>query len=99
MIARLSELLRHTLEQTSEQEVTLDRELDLLQRYLDIMEVRFQGRLEVALNIDAGARDALVPNLILQPIVENAIRHGVAPRSTKSTIEIRARRRNAPSPG
>jgi two-component sensor histidine kinase len=92
MIARLSELLRHTLEQSSEQEVPLERELELLQRYLDIMEVRFQGKLEVALRIDERARDALVPNLILQPLVENALKHGVAATEEAGRVEVEAHR-------
>lgn len=94
MIARLSELLRHTLEHTKEQELTLDRELDLLKRYLDIMEVRFQGRLEVVMDIDDSLRTALVPNLILQPLVENALKHGASPVETTSRIEVRAARSN-----
>ncbi|MFL5583020.1 MAG: sensor histidine kinase [Gemmatimonadaceae bacterium] len=77
MIARLSDLLRHSIEGSAEPEISLERELGLLQRYVDIMQVRFQGRLEVAVNADARARAALVPNLVLQPLVENAIKHGV----------------------
>lgn len=76
MISRLSELLRHSIEGATEQEIPLDRELDLLARYVEIMQIRFQGRLEVTTDIESRARDALVPNLILQPIVENAIKHG-----------------------
>ena len=78
MISRLSELLRHTIEGPTEQEIPLREELDLLRRYLEIMEVRFQGRLSVSIGVDDRALDALVPNLILQPIVENAIKHGVS---------------------
>ncbi|HEY4215890.1 MAG TPA: histidine kinase [Gemmatimonadaceae bacterium] len=94
MIARLSELLRHTLEHTNEQEQTLERELDLLQRYFDIMEVRFQGRLEVVMKIDDDLRDALVPNLILQPLVENALKHGASAIDGPGQIEVRAARSN-----
>jgi two-component sensor histidine kinase len=94
MIARLSDLLRHTLEQTSEQEVSLDRELELLGRYLDIMEVRFQGRLDVTQRIDDDVRDALVPNLVLQPLVENALKHGVTAIDGPGRIEITAHRSN-----
>ncbi len=94
MIARLSDLLRHTLEQTSEQEIPLEREGDLLRRYLDIMEVRFQGRLEVSLEIDDDVRNALVPNFVLQPLVENALKHGVdattAPRASRFTPGVLA---------
>jgi two-component sensor histidine kinase len=78
MITRLSELLRHTIEGPSDQEIPLRQELDLLRRYLEIMEVRFQGRLQVRMEVDDRALDALVPNLVLQPIVENAIKHGVS---------------------
>ena len=76
MIARLSDLLRHSMERSHEAEIPLERELELLQRYVDIMQVRFQGKLEVALTVDPRARGALVPNMILQPLVENAIKHG-----------------------
>ncbi len=92
MIARLSELLRHTLEHTNEQELTLDRELELLRRYLDIMEVRFQGKLEVVMTIDDDLRSALVPNLILQPLVENALKHGASAITEVGKIEVRAAR-------
>ena len=79
MIARLSELLRVTLEGTNEQEISLARELELLQLYLDIMQVRFQGRLDRSdQHVDADVMDALVPNFVLQPLVENAVMHGVS---------------------
>jgi two-component sensor histidine kinase len=78
MISRLSELLRHTIEGPNEQEIPLRKEMDLLRRYLEIMEVRFQGRLEINTDVEERAMDALVPNLILQPLVENAIKHGVS---------------------
>ena len=78
MIARLSDLLRHTIEGPNEQEIPLRQELDLLRRYLEIMEVRFQGRLEITTDVDGRAMEGLVPNLILQPLVENAIKHGVS---------------------
>ena len=78
MIARLSELLRHSMEGRDDAEVPLERELALLQRSVDIMMVRFQGRLEVTVQADERARAGLVPQLILQPLVENAIRHGVS---------------------
>lgn len=78
MISRLSDLLRHTIEGPSEQEIPLRKELDLLRRYLEIMEVRFQGRLQIATDVEERAMECLVPNLILQPIVENAIKHGVS---------------------
>jgi LytS/YehU family sensor histidine kinase len=92
MIARLSELLRHTLDQSNEQEISLDRELELLRRYLEIMEVRFQGRLDVAIHVDDGLRDAMVPNLILQPLVENALKHGANAIDEAGKIDVDARR-------
>src|SRR5687768_5314108 len=92
MIARLSELLRVTLEGTNEQEITLARELELLQLYLDIMQVRFQGRLAVDQHVDDDVMDALVPNFVLQPLVENAVMHGVSKVEGKGRIELRARR-------
>ena len=91
MISRLSELLRHTIEGPSDQEITLREELDLLRRYLEIMEVRFQGRLEITTDVQERALDALVPNLILQPIVENAIKHGVAKIEGIGRIGLRGR--------
>jgi two-component sensor histidine kinase len=91
MISRLSELLRHTIEGPSDQETTLRQELDLLRRYLEIMEVRFQGRLEITTDVQERAMDALVPNLILQPVVENAIKHGVAKVEGTGHIALRAR--------
>lgn len=92
MISRLSELLRYSIEGSSEQEIPLRQELDLLQRYVDIMQVRFQGRLEVTTRVDEDVLDALVPNLVLQPLVENAIKHGVARLEGVGQIEIAASR-------
>jgi two-component system, LytTR family, sensor kinase len=92
MIARLSELLRVTLEGTGEQEISLARELELLQLYLDIMQVRFQGRLDVRIEVDADVMDALVPNFVLQPLVENAVMHGVSKVEGTGTIQLRAQR-------
>jgi two-component system, LytTR family, sensor kinase len=91
MISRLSELLRHTIEGPTEQEIPLRDELDLLRRYLEIMEVRFQGRLEITTDVQERALDALVPNLILQPIVENAIKHGVSKIEGTGKIAVRGR--------
>jgi len=91
MISRLSELLRHTIDGPSEQEITVREELDLLRRYLEIMEVRFQGRLEITTDVQERALEALVPNLILQPIVENAIKHGVSKIEGVGKIAVRGR--------
>lgn len=90
MISRLSELLRHSIEGATEQEIPLDRELELLGRYVEIMQIRFQGRLEVTTDVEARARDALVPNLVLQPIVENAIKHGSSRVEGVGRVDVRA---------
>ena len=92
MIARLSELLRTTLEGTHEQEIPLEKELETLRRYIEIMEVRYQGRLDVETRIDSEVCEALVPTLILQPIVENAMKHGVDESSGTARIVIEAGR-------
>ena len=91
MIARLSELLRHTLEESTETEVPLRRELDVLEEYVDLMQIRFQGKLDVSMRIADDTRNALVPNLVLQPLVENAIKHGIGATGGGS-ISIAARR-------
>ena len=91
MIAGLSELLRKTLDLGDVQEVTLDEELRVLDLYLDIQRIRFGERLQVLLDAPADARAARVPPLLLQPLVENSIRHGLAARTSAGRIEIRAR--------
>ena len=92
MIARLSELLRHTIDSRGTDEVPLREELAFLRRYIEIMEIRFQGRLQVATHVADDALDALVPNLVLQPIVENALEHGAARAEGEGRIELSARR-------
>ena len=77
MLAGLGDLLRILLRSDGAQEVTVCQELDLIERYLQIEQVRFGDRLTVEVHVDAGVEDALVPNLILQPLVENAVRHGI----------------------
>jgi len=94
MITHLSELLRISLEAGSADEVPLQDEVDLLERYLEIQKVRFGERLTTLVNIDARVLDAFVPNLILQPLVENAITHGIAPRSAPGRIEIHVQPRD-----
>ena len=69
-------------------EVPLSRELTMLQKYIDIQQTRFQDRLQVEMDIDPHTLSALVPNLILQPLVENAIRHGIGPRRAPGLIRI-----------
>ncbi|HYH06819.1 MAG TPA: histidine kinase [Thermoanaerobaculia bacterium] len=92
MIARLSELLRHTIDSKASDEISLRDELAFLRRYIEIMEIRFQGRMQVAMNIAGDTLDALVPNLILQPLVENALEHGVSRTRGEGRIEIDSRR-------
>ncbi|WP_437961569.1 histidine kinase [Sorangium sp. So ce119] len=92
MITGLSELLRMALESAGKQIVPLKQELDFLDRYLEIEKTRFQDRLTVRTDVAAEALDAEIPNLILQPIVENAIRHGIAPRASSGSVTIAARR-------
>ncbi|HKR60605.1 MAG TPA: histidine kinase, partial [Pyrinomonadaceae bacterium] len=92
MLTGLSELLRYALDNMGVQEVTLRRELEFIDRYLDIEQVRFNDRLKIQTRIDDEVLDALVPNLVLQPLVENAIRHGVGKRADAGLIEIRAKR-------
>ena len=92
MIARLSELLRHTMDSRGADEVPLRDELGFLRRYIEIMEIRFQGKLRVEMEIDDETLDALVPNLILQPIMENALEHGAARATGEGRISIAAHR-------
>ena len=90
MMSRLSELLRLTLEKDASQEVTLAEEMALLERYLDIERIRFEDRLRVTVNVDPATLEARVPNFSLQPLVENAIRHGIAPRPEGGRLTIEA---------
>ena len=91
MITRLGDFLRLTLENSGSQEVTLQQEMEFLSCYLEIERIRFQNRLVTRIDLGDQTLDARVPNLILQPIVENAIRHGIAPRSTPGSIDISAK--------
>lgn len=92
MIARLGDLLRTTLDREMPLEVSLSEELELLRQFVDIELVRFGDRLRVTWEIDGEARPALVPPLILQPLVENALRHGVSRRTGAALLRISARR-------
>lgn len=91
VLALLGDLLRYSLHNVGVQEVTLREEIDFLQRYLEIEQTRFEDRLRVKISIDPEVLDYKVPNLVLQPLVENAIRYAVAPRATGGCIEISAR--------
>ena len=90
MLSRLSDLLRLTLESTAAQEVTLREELEFLEKYLEIERVRFHDRLSVETAVETAALDAAVPQLLTQPLVENAVRHGIARQVGPGRIEVRA---------
>lgn len=92
MLLQLSNLLRVTLARSAAHEIKLKQELEILERYLEIEQIRFQDRLTVRMQVDPSALDALAPQLFFQPLVENAIRHGIADRETGGMIEIRAER-------
>ena len=90
MISRLSDLLRITFDRSGEAKVSLKEEIEFLQKYLDIEQTRFQDRLRVSVSIDPDALDGEVPRMILQPIVENAIKHGIAGRHGGDHVQISA---------
>ena len=94
MIAGLSDFLRRVLEDSDRQQVTLAEELEFAQKYLDIQKVRFAERLEVSVSVPGELALAQVPSLILQPMVENAIKHGIAKRVQGGAIRIAAVRSN-----
>lgn len=94
MTTGLSDLLRHVLEHPGQQEVSLREELEFLSRYLHIQQMRFSDRLKVEMDVDKETLDAKVPSLILQPLVENAIRHGIAARDAEGVISLSASRNN-----
>jgi two-component system LytT family sensor kinase len=91
MIVRLGELLRRTLDLKDAQEVPLSEEVDFLKLYLEIEQMRFQERLTVRFNIEPKTLSLLVPHLLLQPLVENAIRHGIEPRERPGRVEVSSR--------
>jgi signal transduction histidine kinase len=91
MLVRLARLLRLALDDGDAHVVSLAHELDCLAPYLELEQMRYGDRLAVVVDVDAAARDAQVPGLLLQPIVENAIRHGIAPRRGPGTVTIRGR--------
>ena len=92
MIALLSELLRHAIAETTQQEIPLREEARLLRLYLEILEIRYQGQLRTKVVVDADVHEALVPNMILQPLVENAMKHGVDRAGGHGAIEVIAGR-------
>jgi sensor histidine kinase YesM len=94
MIERLGGFLRLTMESAGNQEVNVEQEIEFLKGYLEIEQLRFQDRLTVNVSVDPQAMKVKVPNLILQPIVENAIRHGIGQSCAPGLIEIDVRRQN-----
>jgi two-component system, LytTR family, sensor kinase len=94
MIVRLSNFLRSLLSSSPSQEVTLREELNFLNLYLDIMRPRFEERLQVTFAVEQGISDALLPKLLLQPLVENSIKHAADPLSGAVSIEVEATRKN-----
>ncbi len=92
MVARLGDLLRKSLERNGDQETTLDQELEFLGAYLEIEQVRFRDRLRVSVEVPEEVGAALLPTFILQPLVENALKHGFAKRSEGGLVAVRARR-------
>jgi sensor histidine kinase YesM len=94
MVSGLSELLRLSLRNAGEQEVPLSRELELLEHYVEIQQIRFRDRLTVRLEVAPDTMHALVPTFLLQPLVENAIRHGIGPRAAPGHVDVRAYREN-----
>ncbi len=94
MIVRLSNFLRRLLNSSQSQEVTLQEELNFLDLYLDIMRPRFEERLKVTFAVEPGIHEALLPKLILQPLVENSIKHAADPVSGAVNIDVEATRNN-----
>jgi sensor histidine kinase YesM len=86
MISRLSDLLRSNFDIAAKQEIPLKTELEILDNYLKIMEIRFQDRLKVRIDVQNGLGETLVPSFLLQPLVENSIRYGIAPRREGGTL-------------
>ena len=94
MISRLSDLLRLTFDRSGAAGVPLKEELEFLQKYLEIEQIRFQDRLSVRFDIDPDTLDTEVPRLILQPLVENAIKHGIGPRSGEGLVQVSTQKRD-----
>jgi two-component system, LytTR family, sensor kinase len=92
MLLGLSNMLRYALDSSGRQEVPLSEELEFLNLYVGVEQMRFPDRLTVEIDVDPETNDALVPSLMLQPIVENAIRHGIAPRLAPGKVRVAARK-------
>jgi signal transduction histidine kinase len=94
MLVRLSELLRFALKEKNNQLIPLNREMELLQLYLDIQQTRFQDRLQVNVNVATFDEATLVPSMLLQPLVENALKYGIEPYTDNGLVEIDIHARN-----
>ena len=94
MLEELGELLRLSLERSDAQEITVDEEVAFLERYLDLQRMRLEDRLTIKVTVEPSVRHALLPTFILQPLVENAVRHGIATHHSHATIEVTAWRSN-----
>jgi len=90
MLEQLGDLLRLSLDHAGEQEIPLQQELAFVDRYLKLQKIRYEDRIDVIVDVEPTALRALVPTFILQPLLENAIRHGIATRTAPGTIEIQA---------
>jgi sensor histidine kinase YesM len=95
MIGRLGDFLRLTLQNSGEEEIQLEKEINFLKQYLEIEQLRFQDRLHADFDIAPDTLTALVPNLILQPIVENAVRHGISAKAGPGMIQVTSKRENS----
>jgi LytS/YehU family sensor histidine kinase len=94
MMAGLSDLLRYTLDHAGSQRVPLEEEVGILRRYLEIQRARFPDRMSFAIDMDPATRRAAVPVLVLQPLAENAVRHGIAMTSAPGVVQVRSFREN-----
>ena len=94
MLVGLSDLLRHALEHSDRQEVELNEEINFIKLYLSIQQMRFSDRLQVDFDIDPATSKALVPNLLLQPLLENALRHGIGRSADAGAIRVSSKREN-----
>ena len=92
MLARASELLRIAIDTAVKPEIPLAHEVEFAKRYLEIERMRYGDRLDVRVDIASETAQALVPNMLLQPLIENAVRHGVAPHAAAGRVEVRAAR-------
>jgi sensor histidine kinase YesM len=90
MLEQLGDLLRLSLDHAGEQEIPLQQELAFVDRYMKLQKIRYEDRLDVIVDVDPLVLRALVPPFILQPLLENSIRHGIAARSTPGLVEIQA---------